>query len=541
MSTVVEPPRTPTQPQPDELEALIEEARQRQRNRRRRIGAAVVVGAALGGGVSAYFLGSGSTGGHNAVRTAPRAAASLGALKPEIVFAANRRAVAYGEIYRVDLNGHRIDLSRSPAADIAPAVSPNGKWVAFLSDRGGYAALYVVGIGGRPLRRLSPLLVRVFRGDGLEGRVVWSPDGSEIAYQVPDETETVHVSRLGGGATRRVPAQSLPWFGSSPPNRPRAAAPHGSWLASWRPLDANSSAQQWALKISRPGTSSVRTLVRTAPCGRDWGSPFASVQFTPSGRALVYGSFCAEPFAGLYAVRADGSHLRPLAQPRADLADPAISPDRRFIAFTRADTIPCKGCSPAIWVMDASGAHLRRLTSPRLVGEADSHPSWSPDGTRILFTRTDFTASDALYVVRREGGPARPLHVAAYTADWGPKKIAYLPESGPTAVVTIAPDGSGRRVVTRRRAISALAWSRDGRLAYIADHGSTIRVVGGSRMGFRLPVKAWALAWSPNGKRLLVSAARVQQPTELFVLDLRSGGLRPVTSRMGWVSGMSWR
>ena len=60
-------------------------------------------------------------------------------------------------------------------------------------------------------------------------------------------------------------------------------------------------------------------------------------------------------------------------------------------------------------------------------------------------------------------------------------------------------------------------------------------------MGFRLPVKAWALAWSPNGKRLLVSAARVQQPTELFVLDLRSGGLRPVTSRMGWVSGMSWR
>src|SRR5438093_10715270 len=40
-----------------------------------------------------------------------------------IVFAANRAPTLMGEIYRLDPNGHRVDLSKSPYQDTSPAVS----------------------------------------------------------------------------------------------------------------------------------------------------------------------------------------------------------------------------------------------------------------------------------------------------------------------------------------------------------------------------------------------------------------------------------
>src|SRR5437763_5615065 len=74
-----------------------------------------------------------------------------------IVFAADRSPVWYGEIYRVGLDGQRVDLSQSPAQDVGPVVSPDGKLVAFASNRGAHAGLYTVAIDGTGLQRVSPL------------------------------------------------------------------------------------------------------------------------------------------------------------------------------------------------------------------------------------------------------------------------------------------------------------------------------------------------------------------------------------------------
>ena len=80
------------------------------------------------------------------------------AVSGTIVFAADRNPTLYGEIYRVDRNGRRVDLSRSPARDLAPAVSPDGRLVAFSSNRGGKLALYTVHLDGTHLKRVSPFL-----------------------------------------------------------------------------------------------------------------------------------------------------------------------------------------------------------------------------------------------------------------------------------------------------------------------------------------------------------------------------------------------
>jgi Tol biopolymer transport system component len=127
------------------------------------------------------------------------APATGGAFTGRIVFAA-RAPLSYGEIYRVDSNGSRIDLSNSPAADVAPSVSPDGKHVAFVSGRGGRAAVYVVGIDGSGLRRVSPRLFTP-SPNGVFGVIAWSPDSNHFATQISDAgqgTPGVYVGDLKG-------------------------------------------------------------------------------------------------------------------------------------------------------------------------------------------------------------------------------------------------------------------------------------------------------------------------------------------------------
>jgi Tol biopolymer transport system component len=688
MATVTRPPRPPSA---DELEALIKEARQRQRRRQRRIGAAVVL-SALAAGTVVYLVLAGTGGKPRPTRATPAPTPPKAHRAPQIVFAADRTAVAYGEIYRVDPDGHRVNLSRSPAVDVAPAVSPDGKWLAFLSDRGGNAALYAVGIGGRPLLRLSPSLFPVHPGDGLDGRIAWSPDSRSMAVAATGDSSALYLAGLhhhgkmisrsfveegpvwspdgrllaytarrtvlvfgvygksgasdrpvldlnvvsrsgapvwqargGGGASlswsktgrlasvrretirvydaegRRLdsfrgrlfawspsddrlasmwhgrlevrrggtgqPVESFrerawnmrwseadriflshgsQWISVDPSTGARSPAPHpeaaisqdGSRIATSRQGASRSSlASPWLLTVSRSDGSRTRTLVRAPPCARDWGEPFAGIQFVPQSRALVYETYCAEPLSSLYAIDADGSHLRRLTQRISNEPGAVFSPDGHSIAFSETDAVPCKGCSAAIWLMDANGEHVRQLTHPRqTLAETDSGPSWSPDGKKILFSRSSPMSRTELYVVSITGGRARPIRIFGGGV-WGPTKIAYLDDSG--SLWTARPDASNRRRISAGPGLGGFAWSRSGRLAFLSHYGHVVDVAGGPTV--RLRLKAAGVAWSPDGSRLLLSAARGAEPTELYMLDLKSHRLRQLTSGMGWISGMTWR
>ena len=534
----------PQRPPADDLEALIEEARRRQRRRQGLIGVGVLA-AVLVAGVVAYLVVDHSTATQARRRPSTRPAPTRPvAPLHEIVFAADGKAVGFGEVYRVDLDGHRTDLSRSPWRDVAPAVSPNGKWVAFLSDRGGRAALYATNIRSRVLVRLTPKLFPVH--DGLDGyqRVAWSPDGSKLAFNGDASGGTgsessVYVTAFGSGRVARVAANTVPWFDPRTQSETRIVSPDGSWVASLRSLGSSSLAAPWTLTISRPDGSRRRTLLRTAPCARDWGLPVANVQF--AGRALVYATFCAEPLGSLYAMRPDGSHIRRLTHTIADFGGGALSPDGRSIAFGRADAVPCKGCSDALWVMDASGRHARQLTFPRSeLEETDGGASWSPDGQHIVFSRSTALFPGALYVVAASGGRApRALHVSGGQVEWGPKQIAFTDEDF-TALWTMNPDGSGRRRIARGH-ISAPAWSNQGDLAYLTDYGRKVEVIGRRRLTFRLRLTADTIAWSPDAKLLLITARRGTEPSELYELNLRSRRLRRLTSGLGSIGEVSWR
>ena len=76
---------------------------------------------------------------------------------------------------------------------------------------------------------------------------------------------------------------------------------------------------------------------------------------------------------------------RPLLQLTDTFADnvsPAVSPDGRRIAFASA-----RDGNLELYIMDVDGGNVRRLTESE--DFAENAPSWSPDGSRIVFHRAE--------------------------------------------------------------------------------------------------------------------------------------------------------
>jgi TolB protein len=116
----------------------------------------------------------------------------------------------------------------------------------------------------------------------------------------------------------------------------------------------------------------------------------------------------------------------------------SVSPDGSKIAM-----ILSKAGSPNVWVCNANGSDLKRLTT----GIEDSSPCWSPDGQWICFA-TKIASRRRLAKVSVNGGPVQALNTAGVSnptePDWSPdgKWIAFTRQAGDFDICVMAADGS---------------------------------------------------------------------------------------------------
>jgi Tol biopolymer transport system component len=69
-----------------------------------------------------------------------------------------------------------VRLTSGDFDDREPAVSPDGRWVAFASDRNGGWDLYLLDLTAGEVRQLTQTA-------SFEGQPTWSPDGVWLAYE----------------------------------------------------------------------------------------------------------------------------------------------------------------------------------------------------------------------------------------------------------------------------------------------------------------------------------------------------------------------
>src|SRR5438552_3092783 len=118
-----------------------------------------------------------------------------------------------------------------------------------------------------------------------------------------------------------------------------------------------------------------------------------------------------------------------------------------------------------VWVGDASGGHRRQITH-----DGGFDPTFSPDGSRIVF-RLLLAADDGeIWVMDAAGGHRHDLVNDPDFSDWGPawspdgREIAFDSNRRVgLAIWLMNADGSNQRIVTRSHGEYA-AWSPDGTL-----------------------------------------------------------------------------
>jgi Tol biopolymer transport system component len=277
------------------------------------------------------------------------------------------------QIYRIDIaDGALVRLSSGDMQDERPAVSPDGRYLAFQRrpDNTVSGELHIMEIATGHTRLVSD-------ADGSFSNITWSPDGERLAFTRIYGGGIVSIHTIDRDGTDLRPLLPQDVHSSFP-----VWSPDGTQIAytartgEWPGI--TSYMQVYVLTLADGEPRQIMDLSSTAPV------------WSPDGRwiAVSAQTFYAEP-GQLYLIDAATGDHRHIATP-GSISEPVWSPDGTQIAFVSRSSITSD--DPDIYVIDANGSDLRRLTF-----DLPLRPGalvWSPDGAYLAFSSYDGTSGD---------------------------------------------------------------------------------------------------------------------------------------------------
>ena len=259
----------------------------------------------------------------------------------KIVYVSNK--TGFKEIYECDFDGHGVEqLTNSRSISLTPALSPDGRYLAYTDFTSGRPALYIKNLADKKIAAASK--------SGVSIAPSWR-NNNEVATTLSFEgDQKIYLIKPDGSLSRKLTNNR--GIDVSP-----TFSPDGSKMAF---VSSRNGQPQIFIQDIQSGETRRLTF-----SGRYNTQP----SWSPAGDKIAYSTMENKGEIDLFVINVDGSGLQQLTRSAGENEHPAWSPDGGMIVFSSN-----RQGKKKLFVMSSTGENQRRLLQSE--GE-EMQPSWS--------------------------------------------------------------------------------------------------------------------------------------------------------------------
>lgn len=279
-------------------------------------------------------------------------------------------------LWIVDVEGKRLrELTPGNWRDSSPFWSPDGKKIAFISDRDGTSQIHVMWLDTREVAQLTHV-------ENTPGSLSWSPDGKNLAFTmfIPDEKPilSVKLPRKPKGAKWAEPAIIIDRL---------------SWRSDGRGPLPKGNSHIFIIDAEVGGTPSQLTSGDYSHNDPEWSADGKKIYFSAIRKPEPeYEQGDSE----IYSLDIKMLEIKALTDRKGPDRGPLVSPDGKWIAYTGYDDKDYTSHLSDIYLMDGAGGNKRLLA-----GELPNSPFelvWATDSSGVYYLMAEKGESNAYFV-----------------------------------------------------------------------------------------------------------------------------------------------